>query len=86
MNTRWLIASFALLAAATPAIAQDLVTVEIKVTDLDMSDPADRERFEERLKNAAHQACRSGYEGKAARLAERACAEEVIASARDAVD
>jgi UrcA family protein len=82
MITRSLIASLALLSAATPALAQDIVSVEINVTDLNLSVPADRERFEVRLKTAARNACRTGYEGKAAREAEQACEEQVIESAR----
>ena len=86
MIARSLIASLALLSAAAPALAQDMVSVEINVTDLNMSDPADRDRFELRLKNAARNACRTGYEGKAARAAERACEDDVIASARADID
>lgn len=86
MIVRSLIASLALVAAASPALAQDVVNVEISVTGLDLSQSADRERFETRLKSAVRDACRTGYFSPGARIAEQRCIDDVIASARQKID
>lgn len=80
MLSRSLFAVIAL--TSTSLAAQDTVQVEINVTDLDLSAPEDRARFETRLKHAARNACRVDYDAPGARAAEKRCAEEVMNSAR----
>lgn len=86
MIVRSLIASLALVSAAGPALAQDTVNVAVSISDLDLSQPTDRERFEVRLKSAARDACRTGYHSPGARVAEQRCVEEVIATAQQKLD
>ena len=81
MIVRSLLTAFALVTTAAPAVAQEQVRVEINVADLDLSSAADHDRFETRLKSAAREACRSGYQSPGARASEKRCIEEVIASA-----
>ena len=86
MIARSLVVSLTLVFATTPAFAQEAVSVEVRVADLDLTSPADRERFDARLKYAARNACRNGFEGRAARAAERECETQVIQSALEQID
>ena len=86
MNKTFAIAAAALAALATPAIAHDSLSVSVDVTDLDLTQDADREKLERRIDNAARRACRLGGFDAETRRAERECRLAIIENADEQVD
>ncbi|MEQ1497035.1 MAG: UrcA family protein [Novosphingobium sp.] len=72
--------AFATASAATFAAAASLepVSLAVPASDLDPGDPADRAKFELRLKNAARSACQTGIDSRWAKAEEQRCLEEII--------
>jgi UrcA family protein len=78
-------AALATVLAPTAAMANphDTILIEVDVRDLDLSNPADQERADRRVANAARSLCQtSGRRSLEVRAAETACIEQAIASVR----
>lgn len=69
--------------AAAIATPHDTILVEVDVRDLDLTNPADQDRADRRIANAARSMCQaSGRRSLEVRAAETACIEQAIASVR----
>lgn len=69
--------------AAAIATPHDTILVEVDVRDLDLANPADQDRADRRVANAARSICEtSGRRSLEVRTVEAACIEQAIASVR----
>ena len=82
MMTRTLILALSLTAAAAPVMAAETgnSAVEVRIDDLDLTRPADRERLDIRLKSAARSVCRTGLRGAAENARQSACLSDALAN------
>jgi len=82
MMTRTLILALSLTAAAAPVMAAETETpaVEVRIDDLDLTRPADRERLAIRLKSAARSICDTGLRGAAENARQSACLSDALAN------
>ncbi|WP_422060883.1 UrcA family protein [Sphingopyxis sp.] len=82
MMTRTLILALSLTAAAVPATAQtESATAVVRIDNLDLTRPADRERLDARLKSAARAVCYSGLRGTAETGRTAVCVSAALAQA-----
>lgn len=82
-------ASFALLAATSPALAAPVtadVSTEVRADDLNLASPAGRDRLDQRVKRAARQLCAIQTRSLAAVDAEKACVALAMKRATPQVD
>ena len=82
MMTRTLILAFSLTTAAAPVMAAETgnPTIKVRIDDLDLTRPADRERLDIRLKSAARSVCRTGLRGAAENARQSACLSDALAN------
>ena len=86
MKKTFAFAAAALAAIAAPAMAHEVPSVSVDVTDLDLTQSADQEKLERRIENAARRACRLGGFDAETRRAERECRLAIIENAEEQVD
>lgn len=88
MMTRTLILALSLTVAATPAAAAetDTPSIEVRIDNLDLTQAADRDRLDTRLKSAARRLCRSGLRGLAENARQTACVADVLAHSEPQAD
>jgi UrcA family protein len=73
----------ALVPAAATAAPRDEASVRVDVSDLDLSQPADRARADRRINAAVRSLCyTSGARSVSTRNAEAACRDQALASVR----
>ena len=82
MMTRTLILALSLTVATVPAAAQtEGATAAVSTAGLDLTQAADRERLDTRVKSAARRLCYSGLRGTAENVRQSACIAAALASA-----
>jgi UrcA family protein len=70
------------LGAATPALANEAVSVPVLTADLDLSNPADAERLRSRLNRAANDVCEvRGERGAHAQMLFNSCRQDALKAA-----
>ena len=73
MKKTLVIAAAAFAAIATPAAATDTPNATVPTNDLDLTNPADQKKLDDRIDNAVRRMCRAdGFDAQARRL-EREC-------------
>ena len=81
MMTRTLILALSLTIASAPAAAQaEGATAHVSTAGLDLTQAADRERLDTRVKSAARNLCRTGLRGTAENARQSACIAAALAN------
>lgn len=86
MMTRTLILALSLTVAATPALAAERPTAEVRIADLDLTTAQGQQRLETRVKSAARTLCSTGIGGTAERARETQCLADALAAAKPQAD
>jgi UrcA family protein len=71
----------AALLGATPAVAQDAVSLSVDTSDLNLATEADRATLDRRIRKAANKVCDMGSAGLPMQIAFQVCRTDVLASA-----
>jgi UrcA family protein len=71
------------LLAATPAVAQDTMSLSVSYADLDLSNAKDRAQFDRRVRAAARNICDDGMKGVASDMSFQACRAGIVSSVSD---